>query len=267
MTIHTTLVAEQSSTLRALVSGDMIEAKSGTAVWEDVEEETFAQFAQFVYTGDYPPSCRLIETSSEDSPIEQPKAEPLQDVSALSFADEPEEPMELLYEVTKEDSNPNKTKKKTSRQPISRNRFQNLTYEVPSLSKLTEECKICTNQSSADDYTPVFLGHARLYVLAEKWGIEPLKSLVLHKLHATLLEYTPYEARYGDVVELIRYTYENTPCRKSMSGLRELVTKYVAHEIRQIAESEPCLSLVEDNGSFARDLLSTILASTGLVEC
>lgn len=74
--------------------------------------------------------------------------------------------------------------------------------------------KIHPNESSAEDYTPLYLGHARLYVLAEKWGVSSVKSLVLHKLNATLHGYTPYEVRYDNVVELIRYTYENTPCRK-----------------------------------------------------
>lgn len=44
-----------------------------------------------------------------------------------------------------------------------------------------------------------------------------------------------------------------------MDRLRALVTKYVAQEQRQIAKSESCLSLVEDEGTFARDLLSMVL--------
>ena len=71
------------------------------------------------------------------------------------------------------------------------------------------------------------------------------RRFCLHKLHATLCEYKRYEARYADVVELIRYTYERTPCRKRIDGLKELVTQYVAQEQIQIACSEPCLELVE----------------------
>lgn len=50
MTIHTILTAEQSSALRTLVSGSMKEAQAGTVNWEDVDEETLARWAQFVYT-------------------------------------------------------------------------------------------------------------------------------------------------------------------------------------------------------------------------
>jgi len=58
LTVHTALVAEQSLALRALVSGFLEEAQTGSATWEEVDEDTFARFAQFAYTGDYPPpSC------------------------------------------------------------------------------------------------------------------------------------------------------------------------------------------------------------------
>lgn len=89
-------------------------------------------------------------------------------------------------------------------------------------------CKIRSNESSSEDYDPVLLGHARHYVFAEKWGIQPLRNLVLQKLDATLREYKPYEARCGNVVELIRYIYKNTPSRKRIDRLRELVTQWLS---------------------------------------
>lgn len=55
MTIHTVLVAEQSPALSTLVNGIMEGVQTGTAIWEEVDEETFARWAQFAYTRDYPP--------------------------------------------------------------------------------------------------------------------------------------------------------------------------------------------------------------------
>lgn len=46
----------------------------------------------------------------------------------------------------------------------------------------------CPNVSSAEDCTSVFLGHSQLYVFAEKWGLESLEALVLHKLLAKIYE-------------------------------------------------------------------------------
>lgn len=65
VTIHTVLVARQSPTLNALVSGSMGEVETGTARWEDVDEGTFARWAQFMYTGDYTsPSCSTVTEPS-----------------------------------------------------------------------------------------------------------------------------------------------------------------------------------------------------------
>lgn len=65
MAIHTVLVAEQSPALSTLVGGFMEEAQTGTAIWEEVDKDTFARWAQFVYTGDYPPrSCNIVTKPS-----------------------------------------------------------------------------------------------------------------------------------------------------------------------------------------------------------
>lgn len=107
--------------------------------------------------------------------------------------------------------------------------------------------------SPVEDYTPIFLGHARLYVLAEKYGVDKLKVTVLQKLRNTLRCYTTCEARDGDIAELVRYTYENTPTVTSIEGLRELVIRYVATEAKEIG-----VSLVADGGPIASDVLSMI---------
>lgn len=60
MTIHKALVAAQSASLRGLVTGSMEEANSGKVVWEDVDEDTFVLFAEFVYTGDYATALKTL---------------------------------------------------------------------------------------------------------------------------------------------------------------------------------------------------------------
>ena len=246
MAIHTVLVAEQSPTLSTLVRGSMKEAQTGTVTWEDVDEDTFARWAQFVYTGDYPPpSCSIVPEPTAVAKDALPPPEP-----------EREEDVDLDWGTG---SSKKRKELKKRGQATDRIPFHDLVYPIPSLSKFVDMCKVRPNESPTEDYTPVFLGHARLYAFAEKWDIRPLKALVLHKLHATLCEYKPYEARYEDVVELIRYTYECTPCCKRLDGLRKLVTRYVAQEQIQIARSKPCLELVEHAGPFARDLLSLIM--------
>ncbi len=52
---------------------------------------------------------------------------------------------------------------------------------------------IHVNDESEKDFTQVFLKHAHLYVLAEKYKIEHLKKLILHKIHKTLVSFTLHE--------------------------------------------------------------------------
>jgi len=52
-TVHSSLIAHHSEPLDVLVNGYMSEAKEGCALLEDVEEQTFVQFSQYAYTGDY----------------------------------------------------------------------------------------------------------------------------------------------------------------------------------------------------------------------
>ena len=63
----------------------------------------------------------------------------------------------------------------------------------------TDYTKKSTPQGTelGDDYTPNLLGHARLYVLADKYDIESLKALVLHKLHDTLQIFVVRSSLWG----------------------------------------------------------------------
>ena len=80
--------------MRSLVGGFIKEAQTGTAIWEDVDKDTFALFAQFVYTGDYTPlHCGILEdfrTASLDNiPREEPTVNPTEALPAEEQETEP----------------------------------------------------------------------------------------------------------------------------------------------------------------------------------
>ena len=52
-TLHSQLATHYSEPLGVLLNGPMSEAKQGSAVLDDVDEDTFARFCQYLYTGDY----------------------------------------------------------------------------------------------------------------------------------------------------------------------------------------------------------------------
>lgn len=109
----------------------------------------------------------------------------------------------------------------------------------------------------------MFLGHAQLYVLAEKYDITALKSLTLMKLHSVLNKFKLSESRYTDILELAYYTYEHTPCTARMGPLREMITRYLAYNAKAVINSPYCRVLVAKGGDFAADLMAMVIESAG----
>lgn len=113
----------------------------------------------------------------------------------------------------------------------------------------------------ADSHEEVFLCHVRLYVLAEKWDIQPLKTLSKAKLHQALINFNLFAERVGDIVALLRYLYVNTPDNDgTKDDLRDLVMHYVVCHYTTIAVSEDFLNLMDEGGEWVRDCL-TMLSS------
>jgi hypothetical protein len=149
--------------------------------------------------------------------------------------------------------------KRPSKDRILRREFDERDYDTSTLKAILQDrCSVRMNQNPEEDYTPVFLSHARLYVFAEKWGIEALKTLTLHKLHRTLTTFSLYDARRGDVIELAKYAYssENTPdMENNVDDLRDLMVHFIACNLESFMEAPEWLSLLDQSGLFSRDVI------------
>ena len=113
------------------------------------------------------------------------------------------------------------------------------------------------NQSSEEDYTDVFLSHARLYVFADMYDVQQLKMLALEELHATLAIYNLYHERTGDIISLLRYVY-GVICEREQSneGMRNLMTQYVGCEMDTLVDDEDFKDLlIEDGGLLLGDFM------------
>ncbi|KFZ23587.1 hypothetical protein V502_01936 [Pseudogymnoascus sp. VKM F-4520 (FW-2644)] len=264
VTVHAAAIAKQSQALDRLINGPMEEARTRIARLEDVHEDTFVRVCQFAYTGGYetPVFIQRPESSSTWSPPNVDANEPGE------LAEEPEseqgEPApkldDLSFGATRQ-----KKHKKISKSRFLRDLFDKKDFDVvtPRLGALYR-CEVRQNASAEEDYTSVFLGHARLYVFVDKWGIEALKTLSLHKLHKTLRTFTLYSARLSDVVELIRYTYAHTPdLAHDMDDLRSLVMEYLTCEVTYLSQSPEFDLLVEQGGPFTRDLVHKMMKRIG----
>ncbi|KAF2177022.1 hypothetical protein K469DRAFT_604966, partial [Zopfia rhizophila CBS 207.26] len=115
-----------------------------------------------------------------------------------------------------------------------------------------------SNSTSNEDFTEVFLAHVCLYSFADKYLIQPLRSLALHKLHQTLKGFKLYHTLVGDIIELARYAYpsDHTPDRNedgTIDGLQQLITEYIAYEADVIGKSMEFSELMEEGGQFVGD--------------
>jgi hypothetical protein len=264
--VHAEVIATQSKALNALINGKMEEAQSGCAFLSDVTEDDFLRFCQYAYTGDYAtPPFTMIEAEKDEIPIAEaildqwpPPAPPLP-------VDIEPAPNEILVE---EDLNadfvwtPLKKKIKGVKQKKSHlyDAFFGLSSPTEyARQPLLDSYKVVENTSPREDFTPVFLAHARLYVFADKYGIESLKLLVLGKIQQTLVGFKCFGTRLDDVVESVRFSYcnDNTP-DEGDDQLRALVLQFVTCKQDKIGESESFLALLEEGGPLVRDFWLSI---------
>ena len=66
------------------------------------------------------------------------------------------------------------------------------------------------NRESCENYIEVFLCHTKLYVFANRYDVDSLREICLHKLQRTLIEFILDDKRAEDIVNLLRYNYSNT---------------------------------------------------------
>lgn len=250
----------------------MSEAKEGCAFLEGVDESTFVRFSEFAYTEDYvspdpevrlenprgPNRCASIYGKAKNG-NERKKFLPGPD--DLFFVDPP------AYSDSSDGITPMKRKREIIRKvakaksPVIAgrpdkselyNRFKRKEYGISDSA--------FKNRETSDNYSEIFLCHARLYVFADRYAIAPLRSLSLHKLHQILLGFTLNDERIDDVVNLIQYTYSNTvSLSESTDDLRILVTLYAAHQVEMLGRNDNFSSLLEEHGAFGKDLLKQML--------
>jgi len=274
--VHAAAIAEQSQALNTLVNGHMKEAQTRSVDFGDVSEKDFIRLCEFAYTADYttPPFIVREETSASPDPEADGTNQASPRVHSVDFFPDPEpvppvvideaiaEPLRAPDESivdwngwgSKESKKKDK-KSSPSKKATLRKSFESKSFCSPlPRQSLIDSCEPIANSKPTEDCTTVFLAHARLYVLADKYGIEPLRSLGLHKLHKTLVGFTLYKARIGDVVELARYAYsDDHTADYGNDELRTLISEYVACEIDTIGRSEIFLCLMEEGGPFTRD--------------
>lgn len=277
--VHSKAIAATSWYFHALVNNGMAQSQEGSVEYPDMDPGDFARYVEYAYRYDYTVPLPGIDRaarsnvingnahSCEDapSPAEPEPEPPLEEEPASVPEPVPEPEPEPVQELETEDWGvPSWAKRKPAkRKPAKRTdalrkRFDERNYLTPLEPKtaMLIDQMPKSNITFEQDFTRIFLAHARLYTFACMRLVDPLKRLTLQKLHQTLRGFKLYKQRVGDVVELARYAYDHGENRKSdgtIDELRKLVVEYIACEVSTIGKHEAFMLLLQEGGEFVAD--------------
>lgn len=109
---------------------------------------------------------------------------------------------------------------------------------------------------------PILIFHAKLYVFATQYLIEPLREQCLHALHRCLVRCDTLGVTVSDVLDLLEYTYQESgreePAGKPCS-LRELVILFAACESSSLNRDPRFRELLDQYAQMGSDLVMTLL--------
>lgn len=247
-----------------MINGHTAEAQKGFATLDDVDTGTFVRFIEWAHRGYY--ATTEFPTVEVPTAVEEPSA--TWDPTAVEEPSIPWDPtIEVPQEIGGRSAKKSKFRKGTfslessnipnaredlkqafkSRRPVERKSA----IEVPPPRR---------NQTSSENYSDVFLSHARLYVFTEKYDIQPLKALALDELHAILAVFHLYPDRTGDIVDLLRYVYAYTgEPREGIEDMRTLMTQYISYEMDTLMGDQDFRDLmIEDGGPLLGDFMAMV---------
>ncbi|KAK9777073.1 hypothetical protein AB5N19_12398 [Seiridium cardinale] len=112
------------------------------------------------------------------------------------------------------------------------------------------------NREPTEDYSEVFLSHAKLYVVADIYCITLLASQTIQNLAETLKEFTLYKNRIGDILLLMEYVFSNTQRKDTM---RDLLIHYITCTIETLNKDHGFHDLLEDYPQIVSPLIKSMM--------
>ncbi|KAL5085713.1 hypothetical protein Trisim1_010059 [Trichoderma cf. simile WF8] len=277
--MHEAAITRLSKTLDKLLNGGMKESKEHCVCWEDIDEKTFLRFGEWAYTGDYKPEePEILLDASQIGLFEKAtpsKPEPVVNCLA-TFNSIAAPPFFHCGQNVTSTVSANCTTCRSSfttyrcrpsycntyqfyacqkcrggsmqKRQTMIEKFNNSSEYAPPTALFTPR----KNMESCEDYSGVFLSHARLYVLADKYDIKELRDLCAHKIWVTLKEFTLYQERMGDIIGLVRYSFQNT---LEKDKLRTLLKDFCACTVEDLCKGEGFQDLICETPEFACELI------------
>ncbi|KAJ5976845.1 hypothetical protein N7501_000187 [Penicillium viridicatum] len=241
ITVHSAAFAGLSQSLYVLINGDMIEAKTSRVEWPEVDVDTFTRLCEFAYCRNYtPPSFRLIDGMPPRSNAKQHEYKTRPPKNGYR-----EMPYKAGSVWTKQLNNAF---------------TESLVVPSPQSDDFDPTFTPPQNTGPYEDFSPVFLKQAQLYVIADIYGIERLRQRVLFKLYQTLRTFKLYDTGVSSIIGFLQFVYLNTPPNHNgkLDALRNLITRYIVSVLGQIGGNECFQQLLEEGGPFISDFWNII---------
>lgn len=242
----------------------MKEACDGFACIEEVDEDTFARFVEYCYTGDYPAAEHVVVLDA--SSIQHEVGEVEHEVGGVvnAFYEPDEEELRRSFGLGPARGKRGKRNSIMASGSMRRQEmwhaFTDVSWNTPAQEPKPPQYSARANREACEDYTDVFLSHARLYVFADTYDIERLRVLSMQKLHESLVNFTLFAERTTDIALLLQYAYEHTPERTgTMDDLRELLMRYVCCYLEEIRCNDVFTEILKAENNLSVDLLELLV--------
>ncbi|KAL8855332.1 MAG: hypothetical protein Q9178_008021 [Gyalolechia marmorata] len=241
----------------------------GYAVMDEVDISTFVRFLEWTYSGTY----TAVTPEDESSPNDIAPAKDNSHQSDVVESDVVKS--SITWGLAKE-------KKKCIRKselgsfgfgdividPTSRDGLRQafIDRSYTGLESTLPVPRARENESENESYRDLFLCYAQVYVFADRWQINKLKTFALQSLHETLKHFTLYEKRTSDIISLLRYVYHNTqpPEETGSESLRALLTDYVGFEMDTLMKDANFETLmIEDGGPLLGNFVKMVIQRIG----
>lgn len=258
--LHNGLVAQHSQTLNTLMNGGMSEAHDEYATLDDVDTETFARFAEWLYTGRYgslPMSETTTDSVSVGHTIEQHglSQHPIADYDIF------------LDRFTTLDSPPRNRGQDFYAFDASKRQNLWATFTGGSSASLprTRQASKGNHVEDADPRNDL-MPHVKMYCFADKYGVLGLQQVTVDKTKQVMIENTLLSPTHvTEIVDMIWYTLEHTTSpqsddtTKKVDKLRDLVLQYATIIFEILFANDDFKALFSSDGDFALELTMRLL--------
>jgi hypothetical protein len=256
MIVHSGAIAALSAPLERLVNGPMKESQENIARFPELETADFERICEFAYRGDYTePSM----TRFSDAEIDIKKDFWVASESIASREDESSHAW-LIRQFIASSYGDYKLAFDYQKALLWYSGLTPLDRTANGWLSNVSDSDECPNnaQTWKDDVFKVLIGHARVYVFADKYFITSLRDLALHKLHKFLTGLRIFPLMRDSIMEVVGYAYDSVHTAdrdmdEKLDPLRALLIDFITLHREAFSSFPGHLAALKERTEYAMD--------------